>query len=143
MILSEVMTRQLQTISPDATVQEAAEKMRSFDIGILPVSENHKLVGTLTDRDISIRAVARGRDPWKTKTREIMTTEVVTCYEDQPVEDAARLMEKNHLHRLLVVTREDEPVGIFSIGDLAVQSGNDCLTGEVVRFVAEPYRHKR
>jgi CBS domain-containing protein len=143
MILSEVMTRQLQTILPDATVQEAAEKMRSYDIGILPVAENHKLVGTLTDRDIAIRAVARGRDPWKTKTREIMTAEVVTCYEDQPVEDAARLMEKNHLHRLLVVSRQDEPVGIFSIGDLAVGSGNDCLTGEVVRSVAEPYRHKR
>lgn len=143
MTLSEVMSQKIETVSPEATLQEAAEKMRSLEIGVLPVWENGRLWGTLTDRDIAVRAVARGRDPWKTKVREIMTPEVVTCYEDQPVEAAAKSMEENHVHRLLVLNRHNEPVGIFSIGDMAVESNNDRLTGEVVRAVSEPYHHRR
>jgi CBS domain-containing protein len=142
MILSEVMTREVETIGPDASIQDAAKKMQVLNIGMLPVWENHKLWGTVTDRDIAIRAVALGRDPWKTRVREIMTSEVIACYDDQPVDVAARLMEQNGLHRVLILNRANEPVGVFSIGDLAVETHDDRLTGEVLRCVSELYHHK-
>jgi CBS domain-containing protein len=142
MILSEVMTTEIAVVGPDATIQEAAKKMQMLNIGMLPVWENHRLWGTLTDRDIAIRAVALGRDPWKTRVREIMTSEVIACYDDQSVDVAARLMEEHGLHRLLVLNRANEPVGVFSIGDLAVETHDDRLTGEVLRCVSELYNHK-
>src|SRR5436190_22171576 len=106
MRVSEVMTQGVECTRPDATLQEAAAKMKSLDVGPLPVCENDRLVGMITDRDIAVRAVAEGEDPKKIRVRDIMTTEVVYCFDNDLVSEAARLMEEKQLRRLVVLTRD-------------------------------------
>jgi CBS domain-containing protein len=92
MLLREVMTPKVEVIHPDATLREAAQKMKSLDVGPVPVCDGDRLQGMLTDRDITVRATAEGRDPNTTRVREVMTPDVVYCFEDQEVQDAARMM---------------------------------------------------
>ena len=138
MQLREVMTRHIEEIRPDANLKEAAEKMRSMDIGALPVCENDRLVGMLTDRDIAIRAVAEGRDPMQTCVRDAMSAGTVFCYEDDDVSEAARIMEQKQIRRLPVFNRQGRAVGIVSLGDLATRIGNDHLSGDVLEQVSQP-----
>jgi CBS domain-containing protein len=138
MQLKEVMTRNLKEIGPQTSLRDAAEKMKSLDVGALPVCENHKLVGILTDRDIAVRAVADGRDPKQTPARDAMTTGVVYCYEDDDVLDAVRLMEEKQIRRLLVLDRNQRAVGIVSLGDIATRIGRDRLSGNVLERISEP-----
>ena len=141
MQLREVMTRHIEEIRPDANLKEAAEKMRSMDIGALPVCENDRLVGMLTDRDIAIRAVAEGRDPMQTCVRDAMSAGTVFCYEDDDVSEAARIMEQKQIRRLPVFNRQGRAVGIVSLGDLATRIGNDHLSGDVLEQVSQPAQH--
>ena len=141
MQLREVMTRHIEEIRPDANLKEAAEKMRSMDIGALPVCENDRLVGMLTDRDIAIRAVAEGRDPMQTCVREAMSSGTVFCYEDDDVGEAARLMEEKQIRRLPVFNRQGRAVGIVSLGDLATRIGNDHLSDDVLEQVSQPTQY--
>ena len=90
MRVSEVMTQGVEGIGPDATLQEAAAKMKSLDVGPLPVCDNDRLVGMVTDRDITVRATAEGDAPTDVRVRDVMTSEVIYCFEDELVEDAAR-----------------------------------------------------
>jgi CBS domain-containing protein len=136
MKISEIMSHTLETVPPEATLKEAAEKMKQYNVGCLPVREGRKLVGIVTDRDIVVRALADGRDPKRTPVREVMSTEVVTCFEDQELGTAAELMEKKHIRRLPVVDEKEKPVGILSLGDLAVQSHDHELAGEVLEKVS-------
>src|SRR5437867_8644779 len=92
--VKEIMTRDVAVIHPDDTLQEAAEKMRTLNIGPLPVCDDDRLVGMLTDRDITVRGTAEGSDSWTEKVRDVMTTDVVYCYEDQNVRDAVKLMKE-------------------------------------------------
>ncbi len=138
MELKNVMTLNVEVISPDATLEEAAQKMQARDIGPLPVCDGGRLAGMLTDRDITVRATAEGRDPKTTKVREVMTTDVVCASEDQTVEEAARLMQEAQVRRLLVLNRDKQLVGIVSLGDLAVGTGDEKLAGEVLKRVSEP-----
>jgi CBS domain-containing protein len=138
MLLRDVMTRQIQEIPPEATLQDAAERMKSLDIGALPVCKNDKLIGILTDRDIAIRAVAAGRDPKKTRVSDAMTPEVCFCFDDDDVEEAAKLMERRQIRRLVVMDHNKHAVGIVSLGDLATRTRDDQLTGEVLERVSEP-----
>jgi CBS domain-containing protein len=138
MQLKEIMTREVNVIPPEATLKKAAEKMKNLDVGPLPVCDGEWLVGMLTDRDIIIRAVAAGRDPSTTKVRDVMTPEVVYCFEDQNVEEAAQLMEENQIRRLPVLNRNKWLVGIVSLGDLAVDTGDRQLVGKVLEQVSEP-----
>jgi CBS domain-containing protein len=138
MQLKEIMTPNVEVIHPDATVQEAAQKMKGLDVGPLPVCDGERLVGMLTDRDITIRATAEGRDPKTTKAQDVMTCEVIYAFEDQGVTEAARLMEEHQIRRLLVLNRDKQLVGIVSLGDLAVHTGDERLAGEVVERVSEP-----
>src|SRR3712207_4768535 len=101
MQLRNVMTRDVEVVRPDASVQDAAAKMKRLDVGPLPVCDGKRVLGMVTDRDITIRAVAEGRDPKSTKVQEVMTDEVIYCYEDQDAEDAARLMAEKQVRRLL------------------------------------------
>ena len=103
MQLKDIMTPGVEVIASEASIYEAAEKMSHRDIGPLPVCEGERLVGMLTDRDITVRAVAAGRDPRMTHVRDIMTPDVVYGFEDQEVEDAARLMEQYQIRRLPVL----------------------------------------
>ena len=118
--ISEVMTRDVQVASPDDLLQKAAQLMERNDFGVLPVGENDRLVGMLTDRDITIRAVARGLAPDQCKVREVMSPEVQYVYEDESVEEAARSMSELQVRRLPVISRDKRLVGIVSLGDLAV-----------------------
>src|SRR3954466_11863099 len=103
MRVSEVMTRGVECISPDATLQEAAARMKSLDVGPLPVCDNDRLVGMVTDRDITVRATAEGEAPTDVRVRDIMTLEVFWCFEDQDAAEAARLMEQKQVRRLVVL----------------------------------------
>lgn len=138
MKISEILTPNPQCISPDTTLATAAQKMKSLDVGMLPICENDRLVGTLTDRDITIRSVASGADPNTTTVRDAMTREIVYCFDDEDVEDAAEMMEQKQVRRLPVLSRSKRLVGIVSLGDLAVRTQREKLAGEVLERVSEP-----
>ena len=130
MIISEVMTHDVRIASPDDTLETAARLMEEEDFGSLPVAENDQLVGMLTDRDIAIRAVARGLVPRDTTVREVMSAEIKYVYDDETVRDVARVMGDLHIRRLPVVNRAKRLVGIVSLGDLALTkptSAGDAL----------------
>jgi CBS domain-containing protein len=118
MLVKDVMTRGVEVVRPSDTLQEAAGRMKDRDVGPLPVCDGDRLVGVITDRDITVRATAEGYDPWTEKVGEIMTPEVVTCFEDQEVAEAERLMKARHVHRLMVLGRDHRLVGILSSHDL-------------------------
>jgi CBS domain-containing protein len=143
MQLKDVMTPQVEVLSPEATVREAAQKMKALDVGPIPICDGGRVVGMLTDRDITVRAVAEGRDPATTPVSDIMTPDVLYCYEDQDVQEAARLMAEQQVRRVLVLTRDQRLVGIVSLGDLAVYTGEEQLTSEVLEEVSEPAEPKR
>ena len=138
MQLKEIMTPTVEVIAPEASIREAAEKMRHLDIGPLPVCDGDRLVGMLTDRDITVRAVAAGRDPVTTQVRDVMTPDVVYGFEDQDIQDAARLMEQYQIRRLPVLNRRQQLVGMVALGDLAVHAGTQPVTAEVLEQVSEP-----
>lgn len=130
----EVMTRELQTIDPDATLQQAARLMKDFEIGALPViTVEGRAVGMITDRDIAIRGVAEGPTTTDKTVRDAMTTRVEFCYEDEAVEQVARHMGEKKLHRMVVVNRDSKGIrGILSLGDLASKIDQKRLAGDVL-----------
>ena len=138
MNVNEIMTTDFEMIDATSSLIEAAEKMRSLNVGFLPVREGTRLAGILTDRDIVIRGLAEGLDPRRTSVKDIISSDIVYCFEDESVEDAARLMEDNQVRRLIVVDHDQTPVGIVSIGDIAVKSGQEQLAGEILERVSEP-----
>ena len=119
MLVKECMTEHVELGTPDMTVCEAAKKMREGDFGILPIQENDKLVGMLTDRDIVVRAIAVGLDPEQTNVKEIMTAQVLYCFDDQNIEEVSENLGRNQIQRLPVINRQKRLVGILSLGDLA------------------------
>ena len=143
MQLREVMTRDVEVIGPDATLEEAARKMDALDVGPLPVCENDRLVGMITDRDVTVRATAAGRDPTTTRVREAMTEDLVFCREEEDVETAAQLMKSRQVRRLPVLNEQHRVVGIVSLGDLAVQAGDERLSGGIPESVSEPSQPDR
>jgi CBS domain-containing protein len=143
MKINEIMSRDVEVVHPDSPIQEAASKMKTLDIGSLPVCDNHRLLGVVTDRDIAIRAVAVGRNPASTKVRETMTPELIYAFEDENVKEAAKLMERHQIRRLPILDRNQQLVGIVSLGDLAVDTGNDKMSGQVLEEVSEPTKPKR
>jgi len=143
MQLKDVMTPGVEVIAPEASIYEAAEKMRHLDSGPLPVCEGERLVGMLTDRDSTVRAVAAGRDPRMTPVRDIMTPDVVYGFEDQDVQDATRLMEQYQIRRLPVLNRSQQLVGMVALGDLAMHAGTQPVAAEVLEQVSEPGTSRR
>lgn len=123
MQLKEIMTPHVEVIAPDATLQDAARRMKELDVGLMPVCDGDRITGMLTDRDITIRATASGNDPRTTPVREVMSTDIVSCFQDQDEQDAARLMEQHQIRRLIVVDRDKHLAGIISLGDLATRAG--------------------
>ena len=134
MRLGEVMTRDVEVIGSNAPLKEAAAKMKALDVGLIPVCEGDELKGTLTDRDITVRATAKGRNPSKTKVSDIMSKEEIAyCFEDQEIEEAISLMEARQIRRLPILNREKRLVGIVSLGYLAVHTGQNELLGETLK----------
>ena len=136
MLVSEAMTRDVRVASPDHTLEAAARIMAEIDAGVLPVAENDRLVGMITDRDIAVRAVARGKGP-DTRVREIMTPDVKYCFEDEPISHVAVNMGDLRIRRLPVLNREKRLVGILSIGDLAQVQGSQPA-GQALAGVSQP-----
>jgi CBS domain-containing protein len=138
MQVKDAMTTSVETIRPDTSLHEAAERMKTLDVGLLPVCENDRLVGMLTDRDITVRAVAQGFGGTVGTVKDVMTPDVVYCFEDQDVQEAARLMQEHQIRRLVVINRDKRLVGIVSLGDLAVETGDEKLAGETLEEVSLP-----
>lgn len=135
--LREIMTPEVETVSPETLVREAAEKMKAQDLGSLAVCEDGKIVGVLTDREMTVRLAAEGRDPAQTRVREIMNPDPVCLTEEQSLADAVRLMEEKRQHRAFVVDSQGKPVGIVSLGKLA-RTGGERVAGEVVERISKP-----
>lgn len=130
MKISEVMTREVRVANPDETIQEAAGTMAQLDMGFLPVGNDERLLGTITDRDIAVRGVAQGLGP-DVKVRDIMSTDVMYCFDDEEVDDILDNMAEIQVRRLPVVDRNKRLVGVVSLGDLADKSNrtDEALVG--------------
>jgi CBS domain-containing protein len=135
--IRDVMTRDVMLADPGMKLNEAAVLMRDGDFGLLPVGENDRLVGTITDRDITIRAVAEGRDPNATTVRDVMSEGIYYCFDDQGVEEAAELMSEAQIRRLPIVNRDKRLVGIVALADLATEPGAGQPAGEALAGVSE------
>lgn len=135
--LKDVMSRDVKVIGPDMTIGEAARTMGAGDFGMMPVGENDRMIGAISDRDIAIRAVAEGKGPG-TKVREIMSAGICWAYDDDTVEHAARLMSERQVRRLAVLDHDKRLVGIVALGDFAVDRSEVQVAGEALAKISEP-----
>jgi CBS domain-containing protein len=138
MQVKDIMSSPCEKIDFKATIAQAAQKMKSSDVGVLPVEKGDEIVGVITDRDIVLRVLAEKMDPDTTAVNKIMSSDVMTCYEDDDIRDAARLMEDNQIRRLIVLDRNDSICGILSVADFAVKGKDEHLSYEVLEKVCEP-----
>ena len=136
MRVSEAMTREVRVANPTQTIRDVARIMAEIDAGAVPVGENDRLVGMITDRDIAIRAVAEGKGP-DTPVRDIMSKDIKYCYDDEDLEHVAENMGELQVRRLPVVNRDKRLVGILSISDLSLSTSPD-VTGLAVADVSRP-----
>jgi CBS domain-containing protein len=137
MKVKDAMTREVRLMRPDQSIRDAAHLMAELDIGCLPVEENDRMVGMITDRDIAVRAVSEGRGP-QTPIREVMSKDVKYCYDDQSVDEITRNMADLRLRRLPVLNRSKRLVGILSLGDLAVAEQAQEDAGEALCGISRP-----
>lgn len=137
MRVSDAMTRDVRIANPNQTLHDVAQIMAECDVGCLPVGENNRLVGMITDRDIAVRAVAKGKLPDDTKVREVMSQDIKYCYDDQELSDVAQNMGDIQVHRLPVVDHDKHLVGILSLADIANCEGAD-VAGSAVCGISNP-----
>ena len=135
--LKDLMSRDVKVISPDMTIRDAARKMRDGDFEMLPVGENDRMIGTISDRDIAIRVVAEGKDSG-TKVRDVMSEGIAWAYEDDSVEQAAKIMSERQVRRLPVVNRDKRLVGIVALGDFAVESSEIRPAAQALSEISKP-----
>ena len=145
MQISDVMTRKVETVAPDASLQQAAMAMEAMGVGSLPVCDGLRLVGTLTDRDIVVRGVATGRSPVDMLVQEAMTADISWAYEDEDTEEVLARMQTLQVRRLAVLDRAKTLVGIVSLGDIAVEPRAADLkeVGEALAEISEPSRPQK
>lgn len=142
MLVRECMSKNVQFVDPNVSLQQAALKMRDGDFGLLPVGENDRLTGMITDRDITVRAVAEGKNPSTTKVCDIMSDKVLYCFDDQTTEEVARNMGENQVRRLPVMNRQKRLVGILSLGDLADTRRDPERAGEALSQISRHEHHE-
>jgi CBS domain-containing protein len=135
MKVSEIMTTNVECVTPETTINELAEKMKSLDVGFLAVCEKDRIAGTVTDRDIVIRGIAGGRDLNSIKTREIMSKEVHWCFENDDIKDVAGKMRDKEVRRMLLLNQNKRLVGVVSIGDLAKVEEQE--SGKTLKDISE------
>ncbi|WP_046120849.1 CBS domain-containing protein [Ensifer aridi] len=136
MQINEIMTRKVDVIDPNTTIRDAARTMRADNIGALPVGENDRLIGMVTDRDIAMRGVAEDKMGGNTTVRQVMSERIYYCFEDEDVDQAANAMAEHQVHRLPVLNRDKRLVGIVALADLA-RSGTDAVK-RAVQGISEP-----
>jgi CBS domain-containing protein len=137
MKISEAMTRDVSIASPDDTLQQAATKMAKLDAGVLPVGSDDRLVGMLTDRDITVRAVAKGKGP-QTLVRDVMSDDVKYCFEDDELAAVSANMGDIQVRRLPVLNRDKRLVGIVSLGDIVTTGRNARQAGQALAGISQP-----
>jgi CBS domain-containing protein len=137
MQVQEIMTQPVDVINPNATAREAARRMRDENIGALPVGENDELIGMVTDRDIVARAVVENRLPGNMAVRKVMSEGVYYCFEDDTLEEAARVMAEHQVRRLPVLNRNQQLVGIIAIADIA-RAGDREAEDAAIEGVSQP-----
>jgi CBS domain-containing protein len=135
--LEDIMSLDVQVISPDATVRQAAQKMREGDFGMMPVAENDRMIGAISDRDIAIRVIAEGRGP-DTQVRDVMSEGIAWAYQDETVDHAAEIMSELQVRRLAVLNRRKRLVGIVALGDFAVESADLEPAAEALAEISQP-----
>jgi CBS domain-containing protein len=135
MLVHEAMTTHAEWITSDITLKDAAQRMRDQGIGCLPIGENDRLVGMLTDRDIACRAVAQGLDAATTKVADVMTKGITWCFDDEIVDDIVERMEQKQIHHIPVLNRQKRMIGILSLSDLALR-GPQALSAQVFRLAS-------
>lgn len=138
MKLHEVMTKDVEIIHPEDTLQTAANKMRDRNVGFLPVCDGDRLIGVLSDRDLIVRALADGVNSNTIVGRDLITSPAIYCFDDQSLEEAAKLMHDNQIRRLVILNRDNKRmVGVISLGDLAINV-DDKTSGDVLQSISEP-----
>ncbi|MFZ3181066.1 CBS domain-containing protein [Methylocystis hirsuta] len=135
MKVRDVMHRGVEWLSPDTPIATVAKEMLEHDIGAIPIGENDRLVGMVTDRDITIRAVVQGKDISKLTARDVMTSGVIYCRDAEEIDDAARIMESKQIRRLPVIDENKRMVGIVTLGDIS-HAGSRDLSAEVMKAVS-------
>lgn len=135
--LKDLMSRDVQVINVNQTIKEAAQLMKKGNFGMLPVEENDRMIGAISDRDIAIRAIAEGKDA-STKVRDVMSEGIYWSFEDDSVEDAAKIMSEHQIRRLPIVNADKRLVGILALGDFAVESADIDTAGEALSEISKP-----
>jgi len=136
MLAKELMSNKPEFLPPTATLKQAADQMRAHDYGFIPIGENDRLLGVLTDRDIAIKAVAEGWDPNTITVKEAMHDGVYYCWESDPVEKVIQQMEKLQVRRLIVLNKDKRMTGVISLGDVATKCNNAKLCSELAEAVS-------
>lgn len=140
--VKDVMSKNFKFMAPDSPVSQVAQQMRDMDCGFMPLAENDKMIGMVTDRDITIRAVAEGKNPAEMKARDVMTAKTYYCYDDQDVEEVCNNMGEIQVRRLPVVNRDKRLVGVVSMGDLA-QSASRPNIGQTEQQITAQVQQKK
>ena len=135
MKVREIMTSNVECLAPEASLKEIAQEMKSLDVGFIPICENDRLVGTVTDRDIVIRHVADGRDVNTTQVREIMSREIIYAFEEDDVKTVAERMREKDVRRILILDENKRLVGVVSIGDIS--KVEEKVSGKTLHDIAE------
>jgi len=136
-MIREVMTRDVEVINPNDTLRDAAEKMRSLNVGPLPVCDGQRILGMITDRDIVVRAIAVGKDPNSTQVSDVMSSGIEYCFDDDATEGVLDRMRDKQIRRMIVVDRNKKLVGIIALGDLAGEV-SESKVGEALEGISEP-----
>ena len=139
MLTREAMTPQAEWIDPGTTLVDAASRMRDHNIGCLPIGQNDRLVGILTDRDLTCRAVAAGLDPAKTRAGDVMTKGITWCFDDETVDDVLQRMDTKAIHHIPVLNRQKRMVGMLTLSDLALRGPRD-LAGQLSHLASRDAR---
>jgi len=135
MKVREIMTSNVECLGPESSLKEIAQEMKSLDVGFIPICENDRLVGTVTDRDIVIRHVADGRDVNTTQVREIMSREIIYAFEEDDVKTVAERMREKDVRRILILDENKRLVGVVSIGDIS--KVEEKVSGKTLHDIAE------
>lgn len=138
MKLKKVMTKHVTVVSPNTPIQEVAKHMKDIESGFIPVCDGKRVKGMITDRDIVLRAVAPNKQTTQAFAKDIMTPEVIYCYEDDDIQEAAKLMQEKQIRRLIVLDRDKNLVGVVSLGDLYGMLGNGKLASKTLSEISKP-----
>lgn len=143
MLVKEIMTKNPKILTPNSSVAEVVKEMQKLDCGFMPIAENGKILGVVTDRDITLRTISAGKDPTKTSVKEIMTTKTFSVSEDQKVDEAAKKMREQQIRRLVVLDKNNKITGVLSLGDIATRCKDHKIDSGIIEAVSEKKQYKK